>query len=433
MIVGAVMVPHPPLIVAEIGQGREQVVGQTIDAYQQAAKTLASWNPDTLIVISPHATMYKDYFQIAPGDRATGDFSAFQAGQVSFDVEYDVPLVDEICALAGERAFPAGKEYPLEDALDHGVMVPLYFIRRYMKPVPIIRVGLSGLSLLRHKEFGQIICQAVNNLNRKAAVVASGDLSHYCQPDGPYGFRPQAPEYEERIMEVMGSGNLDALLDFDEAFLQQAGECGHRSFTILSGILSGLSYTSQALSHQDITGVGYGICTYTCIDPYVDLAVKTISSWIEKRETPSLSEVLEALQQQQAGVFVSLHKEGQLRGCIGTFLPAQKSVAEEIIHNAISASTKDPRFLPVQKQELDALSVQVDVLSALEPVTDQKELDEKQYGILVSDRYGRRGLLLPDLEGVDSVDQQIRIAMDKAGIEPGEEITIQRFRVVRHQ
>ncbi|MBP3853875.1 MAG: AmmeMemoRadiSam system protein A, partial [Erysipelotrichaceae bacterium] len=78
MIVGAVMVPHPPLIVAEIGQGREQVVGQTIDAYHQAAKTLASWNPDTLIVISPHATMYKDYFQIAPGDRATGDFSAFQ-------------------------------------------------------------------------------------------------------------------------------------------------------------------------------------------------------------------------------------------------------------------------------------------------------------------------------------------------------------------
>lgn len=430
MILGAIMVPHPPIIIPEIGKGEEQAIQPTIDAYHQAAKTLASWKPDTILFLSPHADMYRDYFQISPGSHAKGSFARFQAPDVSFDVTYDTELVDAICSISQQEGMPAGKEYPEQESLDHGVMVPLYFIEQYIQDVPIVRIGLSGLSLEKHRTFGQLIARACDQLGRRVAVVASGDLSHYCQERGPYGFREQGPKYDERIMEVMGAGDFDALLDFDESFLAAAGECGHRSFTILSGILDGLQVHTQRLSHQDVFGVGYGICIYTCQDPYVSLAKETIEAFIQGESLPI---VPESLSYQQAGTFVSLHKNGQLRGCIGTFLPTQECVGLEVISNAIKACSQDPRFPAVQSEEIGELDISVDVLGSLEPVEDKRELDVHRYGILVSDPYGRRGLLLPDLEGVDTVDQQIEIAMMKAGITEEDSLEIQRFEVVRHQ
>ena len=432
MILGAIMVPHPPIIVSEIGQGREKEVQETIDSYHKAAKTLASWKPETIIILSPHAEMYKDYFQISSGAHASGSFAAFGARDVRFEVDYDQELVEKICQLSKENQIPAGCEYPLYPQLDHGVMVPLYFLNQYIQDVPIVRIGLSGCSLQVHQEFGKIIEQACQSLNHKVAVIASGDLSHYCQEDGPYGFREQAPMYEKEIMEAMGSGDLDQLLDFDEEFLHQAGECGHRSFTILSGILSESIYETQCLSHQDILGVGYGVCIYTCKDPYVCLARQTIESFTRTGQLPIFKTVPSFMENKQAGVFVSIHKHNQLRGCIGTFLPTQENVAQEVIRNAVSASTQDPRFYPIEAKELKDLEISVDVLSQPEHVEDISELDVKKYGVIVFDSYGRRGLLLPNLEGVDTVNQQIEIAASKAGILDIEDIQIEKFTVERH-
>ncbi|MBQ6527529.1 MAG: AmmeMemoRadiSam system protein A, partial [Clostridia bacterium] len=133
----------------------------------------------------------------------------------------------------------------------------------------------------------------------------------------------------------------------------------------------------------------------------------------------------------RAGAFVSIHKQGRLRGCIGTILPTRKSLAEEIIHNAVSAASEDPRFDPIAPDELKWLEISVDVLGEPENIDSEKELDVRRYGVIVS-RGGRRGLLLPDLEGVDTVEQQIAIARKKAGIREGEPVRLQRFEVVRH-
>ena len=135
---------------------------------------------------------------------------------------------------------------------------------------------------------------------------------------------------------------------------------------------------------------------------------------------------------QRAGAFVSLHKNGRLRGCIGTIQPVRSCVAEEIADNAISAATRDPRFSPVRPEELDSLEISVDVLSEPESISSIAELDVKRYGVIVS-KGGRRGLLLPNLDGVDSIDEQIAIALQKAGISEHEKgIKLQRFEVVRH-
>ena len=140
----------------------------------------------------------------------------------------------------------------------------------------------------------------------------------------------------------------------------------------------------------------------------------------------------EELLTSRAGAFVSVHEGGALRGCIGTIGPTRATLAEEIIGNAISAATQDPRFSPIRPEELPMLEISVDVLGEPEDIDSEEELDVKRYGVIVTNG-GRRGLLLPDLEGVDTVRQQVQIAKQKAGIQPHENVRLQRFEVIRHE
>ena len=458
-IVAAYMVPHPPMIVPQVGRGSEKQITKTIRAYETVAAGIAGIRPETIIVTSPHAVLYADYFHISPGEDATGDFGSFRAPEVRFAEKYDTELVKAICALAKEKDFPAGTLGERDRRLDHGTMVPLYFIEQQYTGFRLVRVGLSGLSHAEHYEFGQIIRQAVEQTGRKAVLIASGDLSHKLQEYGPYGFAEEGPEYDRRIMDAAGRAAFGEMLTFEESFLDKAAECGHRSFLIMAGALDGMNVEAKVYTHEDVTGVGYGICSFRPTepngerrfleryraeqeeklrqrrereDPYVRLARETVESWVLDRKTPGVPDWATAeMKQNRAGVFVSIHKDGKLRGCIGTFLPTRECIAKEIISNAVSASTRDPRFDPIDPEELKWLEINVDVLSTPKPIGSKEELDVKRYGVIVSSG-SRRGLLLPDLDGVDTVDEQVDIARRKAGIREQDPITLERFEVVRH-
>ncbi|MBR6403720.1 MAG: AmmeMemoRadiSam system protein A [Eubacterium sp.] len=472
-IIASFMVPHPPLIVPQVGRGSEAQVQKTIDSYLKVADEIAQLKPETIIISSPHATMYADYFHISPGEIAVGSFADFGAPQVKFTEEYDTELVEAIEAIAQDDDFPAGTMGQRKRELDHGTMVPLHFIRQRYSHFKIVRIGLSGLALTDHYVLGQIIQQAVNETGRRVVYVASGDLSHKLQEYGPYGFALEGPEYDERIMDVCSRGAFGELFDFDDTFCDKAAECGHRSFVMMAGALDGLDVDIETLSHEDVTGVGYGICTFHVkhdvdgnpveddsrrfldiyleaerkkqlvkkaeSDAFVRLARKSLETYIMNGKTISVAEGLqgfsdeevEMLTSTQAGAFVSIHEHGLLRGCIGTILPTEASVAAEIIHNAISASTRDPRFDPIGTYEIPYLEINVDVLGKPEPIDSKDELDVKRYGVIVSCG-SRRGLLLPDLDGVDTVDEQIAIAMKKGGINPSDDYKLERFEVVRH-
>ena len=171
------------------------------------------------------------------------------------------------------------------------------------------------------------------------------------------------------------------------------------------------------------------------LHPLIRLAQKAVESYIEQKKTPQLKELiapddLTPEMKEHAGVFVSIKKFGELRGCIGTFEPTRENVAQEIINNAISSATQDPRFPSVNTAELPHLSYSVDILTKPEPIEDQSQLDPKRYGAIVESR-GRRGLLLPNLEGVDTAEQQIDICRHKAGISPHDPIKLYRFEVRR--
>jgi len=165
--------------------------------------------------------------------------------------------------------------------------------------------------------------------------------------------------------------------------------------------------------------------------PLVKLAKETIEQYVRTRKAISPPEELTREMKQRAGAFVSLHKRGALRGCIGTIQPTSSNVAQEVIQNAISAATRDPRFPPVQASELEDLEISVDVLYPREPIESIDELDPKRYGVIVESG-GRRGLLLPDLEGVDTAEYQVEIARRKAGISLHEPVQLYRFEVKRY-
>lgn len=168
------------------------------------------------------------------------------------------------------------------------------------------------------------------------------------------------------------------------------------------------------------------------INPLVRLARKAIKEYVEKGNIITPPEELTPEMKERHGVFVSLKKRGTLRGCIGTYEPATSCVAEEIIVNAISAATRDPRFMPLTPEELNDIEISVDILTEPEPVRNTSELDPERYGIIVKSGF-KRGLLLPDIEGVDTVDMQIDIARHKAGITEDEPVELYRFEVKRYK
>lgn len=460
-ILGAATVPHPPIILPEVGRGEEQKISATTAAYEEIARRIVELEPETIIITSPHSILYADYFHISPGIEASGDMAQFRAPQVKLSINYDTDFVKKLSADAMAQDVAAGTLGERNSALDHGTMIPLYFLQKAgldFDRVKFLRIGLSGMSAAIHYKFGQIISQVADELGRKIFFVASGDLSHKLK-GSHYGTVPEGAQFDSQVMENLGGANFLQLLTMDDKLCNRAAECGLRSFWIMAGALDKKVVRAENLSYQGTFGVGYGVVyfnvggedvtrdfgaqlvkfkQYELIkrkskeDAFVKLARYSLETFVKTHKPATLPDDLpEELTNRQAGAFVSLHKDGNLRGCIGTILATKDTLAEEILENAISACSRDPRFEPVTVDELDDIEYSVDVLGEPERIFDIKQLDVKRYGVIVENGT-RRGLLLPDLEGIDTVEEQIAIVKRKAGIRPDEKVALWRFEVIRH-
>lgn len=459
-ILSTFIVPHPPLIVPQIGKGQEEAIRKTTEAYKEIGQRIARLKPKTIVIITPHSEMYSDYIHISPADRAQGDFRDFGAPQVRFQVNYDIEYRHVLIDLINQRKIPAGTLGERKKGLDHGTMVPLYFINQYYNDYKLVRISISGLSRLTHYDLGKCLFDAADKTDKSVVIVASGDLSHKLKDDGPYGFIKEGPEFDHKITRAMSQGDFMSFLQMEEEFTEAAAECGLRSFIIMAGALDGKAVKSELLSYEGPFGVGYGVASFEIIgeDPNrhfglkykevqeekviqirskesepVRLARQSLEYYIKNRNVMPCPKDLSAdLTERKAGTFVSIYLEGRLRGCIGTVSPVRRNIAEEIIQNAVSAGTQDPRFSQVEEIELPRLVYSVDILTEAEVISSKAELNPSEYGVIVESK-GRRGLLLPDLEGVDTIDAQVNIALQKAGISPNEPYTMKRFKVVRYK
>lgn len=458
-VLAAFAVPHPPILMPEIGRGEEKEIQKTIDAYNTAMRQAAALRPQTVVVTSPHSILYADYFHISPGEQAQGSFAQFGAPQVSVQASYDTEFVAALTKICGRQKIPAGTFGERTSALDHATMIPLRFLQKYDRDFRVVRIGLSGLSPLTHYRLGQCIAETTKKLNRRVVLIASGDLSHKLTQSGPYGFAPEGPVFDREVTAALSAGDFLRLLSLDPQMCEAAAECGLRSFWIMAGALDRRAVTSELLSYEGPFGIGYGVVSFTVTggdparnfgeqyaaaekersaarkekeDPWVRLARYSLETFIKTGQYAKLPQDLpQELRENRAGAFVTLKENGALRGCIGTISPVKDSLAEEILSNAVSAAVDDPRFDPVTARELPQLVYSVDVLDPPEPITSAKELDTRWYGVIVENG-GRRGLLLPNLAGIDTVEKQISIARQKAGISAQEPVRLWRFRVVRH-
>jgi AmmeMemoRadiSam system protein A len=320
--------------------------------------------------------------------------------------------------------------------------------RFYNYNYKIVRISQSGMNAGAHYDFGRIIAEAAENTGRRVIIIASGDLSHKLSKDAPYGFAPEGEKFDKAVTDALSRGNFAALFDVPENIRERAAECGYNSYIILAGCLDKQQKQIKAelFAYECPFGVGYAsagfyigeetdIKTATEQDCYLALARRSLEFAVRNNKIMPLPDGLPLeLTEKKAGVFVSLHKNGRLRGCIGTIAPVTENIASEIIQNAVSAGLRDSRFEPVGASELPFLVYKVDVLLPPEIISDPGGLDVKRYGVIVSSRNGnRRGLLLPNLEGVDTIEDQIDIARQKADIPAGSPVRLERFEVIRHE
>ncbi|MFC1948625.1 AmmeMemoRadiSam system protein B [Chloroflexota bacterium] len=342
------------------------------------------------------------------------------------EVEIDSALAKKILSASKHL-----KEDTLAHRYEHSIELQLPFLQ-YFKPdikfVPIVFGHASGEV---YKEIGKEIARAVKESNSQAVIVASSDMTHY--------------ETQESAREKDNQA-IEAMLDLDEdELLERVKEydismCGYAAaVSVISASKELGAGAAELVKYQtsgDVIGdfssvVGYAGIIITAMSPLVKLARETVETYVREGRNPEPKELSPAMKE-KAGVFVSIHKSGKLRGCIGTFEPMTDNVAEEIIENAISSATRDPRFPPITPRELKDLEYSVDVLTPPEPIENQDGLDPKKYGVIVQSGY-RRGLLLPDLDGVDTVDEQIYICRQKAGIGDYEPIKLYKFQVKRYK
>jgi AmmeMemoRadiSam system protein A/AmmeMemoRadiSam system protein B len=477
-VVFAGIAPHPPIMVPEVGREAIADVRSSIDAMAALTERVILSGAETVVLISPHAPLQSQAFVAYDGPQLYGDFANFRAPATAVTAELDDELLTEIT-----RAAAAANLLTLRIRgrdLDHGTAVPLYFLQRNGWSGRVVALGYSFLSNEDHVRFGKCIRAAVDKLGRPVAFIASGDLSHRLRPEAPAGFNPQAHLFDEEVVDAIRSCATNRIVDIDQEVRRMAGECGYRSMLVAIGAGEGLDRSCEVFNYEAPFGVGYLVAqlfasgnadissAYRATAGSADIlsrqreeraqseSVPPASaggpmSQVDRSELPALArKVIETFVttgqviatpenrsdflNQRAACFVSIKtRAGDLRGCIGTIEPEKDTLAEELIANAVSAATRDPRFPALRADELPALKYSVDVLSPPEPTTIEN-LDPNIYGVIVEDPKGlRRGLLLPRLEGIETVARQVEIASRKAGIPMGSEVRLWRFRADRYK
>jgi AmmeMemoRadiSam system protein A len=468
---GTVYMPHPPVAIPEVGRGQEEKIKETIEGFYRGAKEIASWKPDILVIVSPHGNSFKDALSIIDVEELTGSLTQFGYRE-KFKKKVFQDIKKELQVEWLKKGTPhvfigelEAKQYRLKLELDHGALVPLYYIDKEYLDYEVIHITPGFINALDLYSAGSIFSQVMENIDKTYAVIASADLSHCLKDSGPYEYHPDGVEFDRLVRQYFSENKPEKIFSIPKKTIKNAGQCGYNSYAFALGISDAYQTEIEIFSYEGSFGVGYlnaveriiGVSKHPRLDKinneikanyhervksedaYVQLARKVIEQHIKEKKRIKWADMKEGFDDQfikevtsiSRGAFVTIEKDGELRGCIGTTEPTKDCLAEEIIANAISAATRDPRFPKINEKELEHLEVKVDVLGELEKIDSKDQLDIKKYGVVVK-KGVRKGLLLPDLDGVKDINHQIEIARQKAGLLDYEKYELYRFKVKRH-
>lgn len=448
-IVFAGLMPHAPILVPGVGRKRLADAAATARAMKLVADHAMTAQPDTIVLISPHSPRLPGAFGLWRTARLCGSLENFGSPEDAVDLPVDRAFANHLEQEAGRRGL---RFWDIRDEpLDHGALVPLCYLTVAGWKGPTVILGLNDPGEGGLVELGQVIADTARALKRRTAVIASGDMSHRLTRSAPCGFHPQAHRFDETFIGLLKEDRPVDIPRIDPD-LQDAAAEDVVDATMVALAASGFHTEGhKVLSYEGPFGVGYGVAILYEPPRTADPAAPT-ETHVEKKiahftELPAVAryavetELRDGLSLMpfraagdltgRRGVFVTLRtKDGELRGCMGTLAPHERDLVAETWRNALAAALRDNRFSPVTVAELSNLDYEVTVLGELEPIESPAELDPARYGVVVSALDGRKGVLLPAIEGIETIDQQLEIARHKADLEPGEPVSLQRFEVI---
>jgi len=255
MLVFSAIVPHPPLLIPNIGKDEIKKVEKTKQAMFQLEQDLYLSKPDTILIISPHGSLFTDAFSINANTNFISDFEQF--GDLNTKVEWGGSdyLAAKIKQEINEKKIPL--QLISQEKIDHGSTIPLYYLTQHLPNIKILPIGYSDLDAKTHLKFGEVLKEVIMQTDKRVAVIASGDLSHGLTTDAPAGFSKVGKEFDEKIIELLETRNTLGIANLEEKFVEEAAECGYRSILILLGILKNMDYTFKNYSYEAPFGVGY--------------------------------------------------------------------------------------------------------------------------------------------------------------------------------
>jgi AmmeMemoRadiSam system protein A len=448
----AVLMPHAPVLVPGVAGARVRAAGESVDAMSAVARRVVDVRPDALVLITPHAPRRGSGFALRWGARVRGNLLDFGAPNLGVDLPSAGGLAQAIEQATMARGLGVARWS--DTPLDHGAVVPLWHLAQAGWDGPTVVVGLHESESADPVELGLAIAEATLREELSVAVVASGDMSHRLQQGAPSGFHPRAVEFDRALIECLGTGDLRGLLHLDPDLQALAAEDAVDSALVAASAVGWDDHGHRVLSYQGPFGVGYGVAILHDALADMDVAGKggrrvgtrmvfvdpsgAALPGIARRSVEAAfrgnggGPVLKhsGIAAERHAVFVTIrHADGDLRGCVGDLRPRCVNVAMETWQLARDAAFRDHRFSPVTADELPGLSFEVSVLSPLEEVASTAALDPERYGVVVESDDGRRGALLPGIDGLDTVEEQLSMVRRKGGMTATEPVRLWRFTV----
>jgi AmmeMemoRadiSam system protein A/AmmeMemoRadiSam system protein B len=459
--------PHAPIILPTIGITEADCVSKTYQAMMQVGREIAEEKPDTIILISPHGPRFSDVIPLHDQEAYGGSLNTFGDFETVFEYKKDEAFIRTLLQLNDEEQ---GKFYrfkredferfEIDIKLDHGALVPLYFVQQFYTDFELVLMSDADFDPVSLMKAGRLIEKTAASLQKKVIVIASGDLSHTLSDQGPYHYHPASKVVDQAVVSAFQNNQLLSLASLDYEAVENAGICGLNSLFMLFGVYHNKMYKSNCMSYEGPFGVGYAVAkiaeissdynpnwlkqlsavledkaraqqekahsfsriAYEIIKQKVLTGISQIvrmqdtSCFVGREKITLTQEAFDQLNRPCDGLFVSIKKNGALRGCIGTVIGHdQETCYKQLSYYALQAAYKDPRFDPIDEEELSMLTVEIDLLSKLEAITLPVEHDVKKYGIYIRGEEAS-GVLLPNLSGVDNPVEQLQIALHKAGI-----------------
>ena len=431
----ATLMCHAPIVIPDIGGERGAECEATTQAMREAARDLVAHQPDVVVLVSPHAPRARQGWAVAHGERLDGHFGRFGMEQVRCSAAGAPEAAEHLeRALAARGLTTAALEHG--PGVDHGSTVPLWFLAEqgWSGPTLIVALPLPGQG--GEDAAGGAIADAAAAASQRWAVLASGDMSHRLTPDAPAGFDERAQGFDDFVRAHVAEGDYARAVRPDPELRERAAQDVVESLRVAAAACDYKNHRHHSYGYEGPFGVGYlEALLYSDgthdvpRDAMLDLVRDSIRANLEGRPIPSPN--WDTPWDTPKAVFVTLRApDGELRGCIGRMEPLRGSLAEEIADCAVSSASRDPRMVPVGADEVDSLRIEVSVLEAPEPTPSRDALDPHRYGIVVS-HGSKRGVLLPNVPGVDTVEQQVSIAAQKGQVDLSGPHEIERFEVLK--